>query len=113
MNGYQLFYELTLQLISLYRGEKERDEVIEETKRLLNLREDAIKLVDKPNTEAERELIQKCYKLNNHLNELMNQEKVNIQKDMKEFKVKKESTTKYVNPYENINLDGMFYDRKK
>jgi flagellar protein FliT len=113
VNGLQLFYDLTVQLIKLYQGEGEREERIEETNRLLISRDEAMTKVTTPTTDAERELLNKCRQLNDHLNGLMKQEKVQIQKDIKELSLKKESTNKYVNPYENFNPDGMFYDRKK
>lgn len=112
MNGLQLFYDLTVQLVKLFRETGEQDERVQEMERLLSLRDEAVKHVTPPTTEAEHELLLKCKQLNEHLNELMQQEKKNIQKGLKDLKVKKESTTKYVNPYSNYNPDGMFYDRK-
>lgn len=113
MNGLQLFFDLTIQLIRLFQGTEDQDKRIKEIDRLLSLREEAMKNINPPSIDAERELLQKCRQLNDHLNGLMQQEKVNIQKELKELKVKKESTNKYVNPYGNYNPDGMFYDRKK
>lgn len=113
VSGLQLFFDLTVQLIKLYQTDGDRDEQIQETERLLVLRDEAMKNATPPSTDAERELVQKCKQLNDHLNGLMNQEKLNIQKDMKDLKTKKESTNRYANPYENYNPDGMFYDRKK
>lgn len=113
MNGLKLFFDLTVQLIKLYQTEGDRDKRIQETERLLALRNEAVKNAVPPSSDDERELLQKSKQLNDHLNGLILQEKQNIQKDMKDLKVKKESTNKYANPYENINPDGMFYDRKK
>lgn len=113
VNGLQLFFDLTVQLIKLYQTDGDLDDRIQETERLLALRDEAVKNATPPSTDAERELVQKCKQLNDHLNGLMNQEKLNIQKDMKDLRTKKESTNKYVNPYLNFNPDGMFYDRKK
>lgn len=113
MNGLQLFFDLTVQLIQVYQGSGERDERISETERLLALRDEAMKNFTPPSSHAEREFLQKCKQLNDHLNSLMKQEKLNIQKDMKDLKLKKESTNKYINPYQSYNPDGMFYDRKK
>jgi len=113
VNGLQLFFDLTVELIKLYQTDGDRDERIGEIERLLALREDAMKSVAPPTSNSELELLSKSKKLNDHLNGLMNEEKVQIQKDMKELKSKKESTNKYVNPYENFNPDGIFYDRKK
>jgi flagellar protein FliT len=113
VNGLQLFFDLTVQLIKLYQTEGDRDERIQETERLLALRDEAMNNAVTPSSDAERELLQKSKQLNDHLNGLILQEKQNIQKDMRDLKVKKESTNKYANPYENLNPDGMFYDRKK
>ncbi len=113
VSGLQLFFDLTVQLIKLYQTDEDRDERIQETERLLALRDEVMKNATPPSNDAERELVQKCKQLNDHLNGLMNQEKLNIQKDMRDLKTKKDSTNKYVNPYSNYNPDGMFYDRKK
>lgn len=113
MNGIQKFFDLTVNLINLYQDVTDRDKRISETERLLELRENVMKNITSPTNNAERELLKKCKQLNDHLNGLMLKEKQNIQKDIKELKTKKESTNKYVNPYENFNPDGIFYDRKK
>lgn len=113
MKALQLFLDLTVQLIKLYQEDGDRDKRIEETERLLGLREEAMKQVVGPTTDAERELLKKCEQLNDHLNGLLINEKKLIQKDIKDLHLKKESTNKYVNPYNNVNPDGMFYDKKK
>jgi flagellar protein FliT len=113
VNGLQVFYDLTVQLIKLYQKDGDRGQRIEETERLLGLREEAMKHVVAPSADAERELLKKCQQLNEHLNGLFNKEKQVIQKDIKGLQHKKESANKYVNPYHNVNADGMFYDRKK
>lgn len=113
MNRLQLFFDLTVQLVKLFQSEGDRHYRIIEVERLLILREEAIKHASAPLSDSEQELFQKCKQLNEHLNGLMNNEKQTIQKDMKELKTKKVSTNKYLNPYENYNPDGIFYDRKK
>ncbi|WP_066055936.1 hypothetical protein [Robertmurraya korlensis] len=113
MNGLGLFFDITVQLIKLYQSAGDRDERLKETERLLELREGAMRDATPPASEADRELVKKCMQLNDHLNALFTKERLNIQKDIKELKVKKVTTNKYVNPYENYNPDGVFYDRKK
>jgi flagellar protein FliT len=113
VNGLQVFYDLTVQLIKLYQADGDRDQRIEGTVRLLSERDEAMKHVVTPSNDAERELLKKCQQLNEHLNGLMNNEKKFIQKDIKDLQHKKDSANKYVNPYLNVNPDGMFYDRKK
>ncbi|RFU63939.1 flagellar protein FliT [Peribacillus glennii] len=115
MSPLRRFYETTLELIDLLEGneQRERDEKIVLIEELLSLRDQLIKSIHPPYTEEEKELGLQLIALNNKLNILLTGEKAAIQKDIKQLSVKKESTSKYINPYQSFSTDGMFYDKRK
>ena len=114
MSAVQEFYEATIELIQiLQKPQSERDEKILKVEELLEKREVLMKEIIPPYTPEEAELGKQVVQVNARLEELLGAEKVSIQKDIKNLQAKKESNTKYVNPYQNLSTDGMFYDKKK
>jgi flagellar protein FliT len=106
------FYELTVELIRILSSAKERDGKIDRVQSLLDQRESLMKEMVPPYTPDEVEVGQKLIQLNSRLMQLLQTEKILIQKDIKDLQTKKESNTKYVNPYQNLSTDGMFYDKR-
>jgi flagellar protein FliT len=110
----QSFYEATLELISTLENTKlDRDAKISKVEAQLEKRQQAMADMAPPYSEAEKELGAKLNKLNEKATELMQREKLFIQKDIKDLTVKKESSNKYINPYQSMATDGMFYDKRK
>ncbi|WP_353654037.1 flagellar protein FliT [Bacillus sp. ISL-55] len=108
------FYEATLELIQiLQKPLEERDEKILKVEELLEKREVLMKGIVPPYTLEDAELGRQIVQLNTRLDQLLIAEKIWIQKDIKNLQTKKESNTKYVNPYQNLSTDGMFYDKRK
>lgn len=108
------FYEATIELIRiLQKPQTERDEKILKVEELLDKREHLMKSIVPPYTPKESEIGKQIVQLNARLDQLLKTEKISIQKDIKGLQTKKESNTKYVNPYQNLSTDGMFYDKKK
>jgi len=106
------FYELTVELIRILSSAEERDGKIVQVLSLLDKRESLMKEMVPPYTPGEVEIGQKLIQLNSRLLQLLQTEKILIQKDIKDLQTKKESNTKYVNPYQNLSTDGMFYDKR-
>lgn len=114
MSAVQQFYQLTLELIQrLQKRLGERDETIKQVEDLLDQRETLMKDLVPPYTAEEMEIGKKLIPLNARLTQLLQSEKISIQQDIKGLQAKKESNTKYVNPYQNLSTDGMFYDKRK
>lgn len=114
MSVVNQFYQLTIELIQLLeRRHEERDDKITKVEELLNQRENLMKEIVPPYTSEDAELGKEIVKLNTILAQLLQGEKSLIQKDIKELQVKKGSNTKYVNPYQSLSTDGMFYDKRK
>nr|WP_251025709.1 flagellar protein FliT [Bacillus sp. ISL-47] len=91
----------------------DRDKKISEVEVLLEKRQLTMANMAPPYTEVEKELGAKLIKLNEKATQLMQREKLFIQKDIKDLSVKKESSNKYINPYQSMATDGMFYDKRK
>jgi len=108
------FHEATIELIQILQSSQgERDEKVLKVEELLDRREVLMKEIIPPYTLEEAELGKQIVQLNSMLEQLLKAEKVSIQKDIKNLQAKKESNTKYVNPYQNLSTDGMFYDKRK
>jgi flagellar protein FliT len=106
------FYERTEELISILESADERDGKISIVEALLDERESLMKEMVPPFSADEVEVGKKLVQLNIRLMQLLQSEKVLIQKDIKNLQTKKESNSKYVNPYENLSTDGVFYDKR-
>ncbi|WP_394141205.1 flagellar protein FliT [Cytobacillus oceanisediminis] len=114
MSSVQSFYEATLELISTLENTKlDRDTKISKAEAQLEKRQQAMAGMAPPYSEAEKELGAQLIELNEEATQLMQREKLFIQKDIKDLTVKKESSNKYINPYQSMATDGMFYDKRK
>lgn len=114
MSVVKQFYKLTIELVQLLeKRQEERDVVITQIEELLNQREHLMKSMVPPYTIEDGKLGKEIVKLNTKLASLLLDEKASIQKDIKDLQFKKNSNTKYVNQYQSLSTDGMFYDKRK
>jgi flagellar protein FliT len=108
------FYQLTNELIQFLEESKiDRDEKIRQIDAMLSQRDTVMDAIIPPYTSEEIEAGKEIIQLNIRLSQLLQIEKASVQKDIKSLKTKKETNTKYVNPYQNLSTDGMFYDKRK
>ncbi|CAM3951883.1 flagellar protein FliT [Mesobacillus thioparans] len=108
------FHHLTTELIQLLEDRGiDRDDKITRVEELLVKRETLIGDIHPPYSPEEMEIGKKLNQLNGRLSQLLKLEKAAVQKDIKDLQNKKESNTKYVNPYQSLATDGMFYDKRK
>lgn len=112
MGPVSQFYERTEKLINILESADERDGKISRVEALLDERESLMKEMIPPFSPDEVEIGTKLVQLNIRLMQLLQSEKIMIQKDIKNLQAKKESNTKYVNPYESLSTDGVFYDKR-
>jgi flagellar protein FliT len=114
VNALIKFHQLTTELIQLLENDEvKRDDKIASVEELLNQRETLIEAIQPPYTPEEMEIGMKINQLNGKLSQLLKLEKAVVQKDIRDLQNKKESNTKYVNPYQSLSTDGMFYDKRK
>ncbi|MFD6439764.1 flagellar protein FliT, partial [Peribacillus sp. NPDC060186] len=98
--------------LSKLESEQDRDRKIEKVEVLLEEREKSISEIQPPFSDSEQDLGKKLIELNEKVSQLLEEQKVEIQHDMKQLSVTKESTNKYVNPYQSLSTDGVFYDKR-
>jgi flagellar protein FliT len=91
----------------------ERDGWIEALERFLQDRENLLANIQPPFTEEEKRLGAEIVQFNQKIDEKLKQVKQDIQLDIRNLKKTKESTNKYLNPYQSLSMDGMFYDKRK
>lgn len=114
MDAVKKFHDLTEQLlIVLEQSSKEkRDGTIVQVNELLRQRDEVLANIAPPFSDDEAVIGRSTVELNKKLAGLMKTEKDAIQRDLKQLSMKKESSDKYVNPYQDVMGDGMFYDKK-
>jgi flagellar protein FliT len=94
-------------------GKEQRDETIEAIQELLDKRDSLIEQLQPPYNEEEQELGMQIVSLNEAIAEKLQQLKQQIQQDLKMIKQKKTANQNYMNLYQPLSLDGMFYDKKR
>lgn len=115
MNRLDHVLQLTEDLIQLTSSssEKERDEQMKQLESLLHEREQALKNIVPPYTNEEKEKGRKLLALEEQLKKQLEIIRSHIKKDIVQLKATKHSAQKYVNPYQQQTIDGMFYDKRK
>jgi flagellar protein FliT len=115
MDSLQKVYDVTMELLDVLESnaENDREKKIETIHRLLDEREQQIKAIQPPFSEEEQVLGRKLIEQNQKVDEFLQKQKREIQFNIKQLSVKKKSSRQYTNPYENMSIDGMFYDKRK
>lgn len=114
MSAVLQFHQLTNELIQLLENaDLDREDKITRTEEVLSQREALMTEIVHPYTPEEMKAGKEINQLNVKLAKLLKAEKAEVQRDIKGLQSKKESNTKYVNPYQNLSTDGMFYDKRK
>ncbi len=113
MSSLNQYYDFSAQLIDVLRNEKDVDKKIKQINSLLDKRESLLIEISPPFSQAELEVGSMLMKMEKIIVELLSNEKVAILKDIKNLSVTKESSQKYLNPYQSLSTDGIFYDKRK
>lgn len=91
----------------------ERDAFLVELDIKLQKRESLLKKIDGSElTSAERKLGNEVIKLNQQLNERLEQIQMEIRRNLADLKEKKKTGRKYENPYEGPTSEGIFFDKR-
>lgn len=115
MSSVLLCYTITKQLKeALEQGNDEnRDATIEEVEALLEKRQSVLDTIKPPFTQEEQAIGKQMITWNGQIDRQLAQLRLAIKRDMNGLTKKKTSAQKYSNPYESLQYDGMFYDKKK
>lgn len=107
-------YLLTTELIQMLEEKEnvDRDQLISALQEKLQKREEILNEIHPPFSEGETAIGKQIMKLNEKLTHLLNEEKQLIQRDLMNVKKKKNVTNGYINPFQSLQTDGYFYDKK-
>ncbi|RBP00060.1 flagellar protein FliT [Rossellomorea aquimaris] len=115
MSSVLLCYTITKQLKEALEqvNDENRETTIEEVESLLEKRQSVLGTIKPPYTQDEQELGKQMIAWNGQIDRQLAQLRLEIKRDMNGLTKKKTSAQKYSNPYESLQYDGMFYDKKK
>lgn len=115
MSSVLLCYTITKQLKDALElvNDENREATIAEVESLLEKRQSVNGTIKPPFTQDEQELGKQMIAWNGQIDRQLVQLRLAIKRDMNGLSKKKTSVQKYSNPYESLQYDGMFYDKKK
>ncbi|WP_163099282.1 flagellar protein FliT [Peribacillus alkalitolerans] len=114
MDRLVAYQRVTEELIELLQNkELDRDVVIDKVDELLGRRDDFLKEIVPPYSSEEIITGKNLIELEKQINPLLQGMKISIKKDISDLSVKKQGNQKYINPYNNLMTDGVFYDKRK
>jgi flagellar protein FliT len=109
-------FQVTKQLYDLLDEpipKEARDETIDMIRHLLGRRDELIEQLQPPYSDEEQELGMEIVMLNETIDQRLHGLKQQIYQDLKAMKQKKMANQNYLNPYQSLSVDGMFYDKKR
>jgi flagellar protein FliT len=112
-NCFDITKELFGILTASNSSEQDRDQTIERIDNLIDKREGVLKDIQSPFSEEEKELGQQMVKMNKVIDNKLSLLREEIKRDMNGINKKKTNVKKYSNPYENMQSDGVYYDKRK
>jgi flagellar protein FliT len=115
MSAVEECYDLTKELLILLDkvDSENRDQVIEKVEALLDQRESFLKSIHPPFSEGEKAQGDQIVQWNSIIDKKLILLRTEIKRDMNGLNKKKTSVKKYTNPYDSMQFDGMFYDKRK
>ena len=107
-------YTITKQLKEAIAqvSEENRDVTIEQIDSLLEKRQGVLGAINHPFSEEEQSLGKQMMTWNKEIDKKLITIRADIKRDMNGLNKKKTSAQKYTNPYESMQYDGMFYDKR-
>lgn len=108
---YRLSREFYEEII-LPTPKNERDSLILKINEFLAKRASLLKKMESPYSAEETQLGKQIIDYNEKIQEKLTAIKQEIHQDILITKNKKKNAAKYINPYENLINDGIYYDKK-
>jgi flagellar protein FliT len=106
-------HKMTKRLLDLLQAaDDNRDSQIEGVEELLDQRGDILPSIQPPFTEEEQKLGREINLMNQEIEQHLQKLSRAVKEDLHEVKVKKQTMGKYANPYEALQTDGVFYDKR-
>ncbi|WP_046174404.1 flagellar protein FliT [Domibacillus indicus] len=106
-------HRMTKRLLDLLEAaNQDRDSQIEQAEKLLDERGEILPRIQPPFTEEEQQLGREINLMNQEIETRLQKLSQSVKEDLREINVKKQSMDKYSNPYESLQTDGVFYDKR-
>jgi flagellar protein FliT len=115
MSSVLLCHSITKQLKQAIEGVAagSRESVIEKIEKLLEERQSLLGSIKPPFSSDEQLLGKEMMEWNQEIDRKLILLRTEIKRDMNGLTKKKSSAQRYTNPYQSLQHDGMFYDKKK
>ncbi|GLI86548.1 hypothetical protein ANABIO32_43630 [Rossellomorea marisflavi] len=105
-------HKITKRLKALLDGEGDRESKINSIDSLLVEREQLLPSITPPYSLEEQRLGREIVLWNKQIDQKLAGLKIDIKRDMNGVSKTKTTVKKYTNPYESMQTDGMFYDKR-
>ncbi|MGG4548798.1 flagellar protein FliT [Rossellomorea marisflavi] len=103
---------ITKQLKALLEGEEDRDTKINTIDSLLVEREQLLPSITPPYSLEEQRMGREIVLWNKQIDQKLAGLKIDIKRDINGVSKTKTTVQRYTNPYESMQTDGMFYDKR-
>lgn len=91
----------------------DRDEYIETISHLLDKRQSLIEQLPNEYTSEEKEIGKQIVSLNEKIDQRLQEKLRFLKNELETFQQNKRRREQYSNPYKNVSIDGMYFDKKK
>lgn len=113
MSKLQQLHDETKNMLHRFEKIEDREQLIVDFEKFVEKREQLIKNIRPPFSEAEKEIGQKLVELDQQLKQYADKFLSKFKSEINELGKKRESNKKYVNPYADVyNQSGSFIDKK-
>ncbi|MDF2946852.1 MAG: flagellar FliT family protein [Bacillales bacterium] len=116
MNILEEIFSITHQIEKILESnhsKEDREDLISQVDNLLDGRQHLLEKGYSENLTIAKEKLEELNILNTKIIDKLNTLKFEVQSDINAINQQKQTRNAYVNPYQNISFDGMYYDKKK
>ncbi|AKL86519.1 FliT [Bacillus atrophaeus UCMB-5137] len=113
MRKTAILYSETKSMLSHIQDAPESDDLLKEIEDFVSKRAALINQISPPLSEEEQKQIKLVLTWDQLIVEEMQRLKQSIKVEIQQLKKKRAVHTTYLNPYNNISIDGRYYDKRK
>ncbi|MDL2029470.1 flagellar protein FliT [Bacillus subtilis] len=113
MKNIDQLYSETESMLSRIQNKPESDELLKQVEDFVAKRSELIQEISLPLSEEERKQMKLVLTWDQLIVKEMERLKQSIAAELQQMKRKRVMHTTYLNPYNNITIDGTYYDKRK
>ncbi|PAY14565.1 flagellar protein FliT [Bacillus sp. 7705b] len=113
MKNIDQLYTETESMLSHIQNTPESDELLKQIEGFVSKRSELIQGISLPLSEEERKQMKLVLTWDQLIVKEMERLKQSIAAELQQVKRKRAMHTTYLNPYNNITIDGRYYDKRK